>query len=155
MPVWGGELWVFLLYHLGHTCLCPSFIFNILCVCVCVCVYSVAQSCLALCDPMDCSVAHQAPLSMGFSWQENWSGLPLPSSGDLSNPEIEPASLVSPALAGRFFTTMPPGKPFPCNFIVNQWKGAIILPILQLNKLQTFGTGVWQDEIHLNCMYIQ
>ena len=60
---------------------------------------------------MDCSVAHQAPLSMGFSWQENWSGLPFPSSGDLSHPEIEPASLVSPALAGRFFTTEPPGEP--------------------------------------------
>ena len=70
-----------------------------------------AQSCPTLCDPMDCSVAHQAPLSMGFSWQENWSGLPFPSSGDLSHPEIEPASLVSPALAGRFFTTGPPGEP--------------------------------------------
>ena len=52
------------------------------------------------------TTAHQAPLSMGFSWQEYWSGLllcPLP--GDLSDPEIELASLTSPALAGRFFTT--------------------------------------------------
>ena len=54
------------------------------------------------------SVAHQAPLSMGFSRQEHWSELPFPNQGDLPDPGIEPAS---PALAGRFFTTEPPGKP--------------------------------------------
>ena len=48
---------------------------------------------------------------MGFPRQEYWSGLPFPSPGDLPNPRIEPASLVSPALAGRFFTTVPPGLP--------------------------------------------
>ena len=53
-------------------------------------------------------VAHQAPLSMGFFRQEHWSGLPFPNQGDLPDPGIEPAS---PALAGRFFTTEPPGKP--------------------------------------------
>ena len=58
------------------------------------------------------TVAHQAPLSMGFSRQEYWSGLPLPSPGDLSDPGIEPASLVSPALAGGFFTTALPGKDY-------------------------------------------
>ena len=42
---------------------------------------------------------------MVFSRQEYWSGLPGPSPGDLPNPGIEPASLMSPALAGRFFTT--------------------------------------------------
>ena len=42
---------------------------------------------------------------MGFSRQEYWSGLPCPPSGNLPNPGIEPASLASPALAGRFFTT--------------------------------------------------
>ena len=42
---------------------------------------------------------------MGFSRQENWSGFPCPPSGDLSNPGIEPVSLMSPALAGRLFTT--------------------------------------------------
>ena len=51
------------------------------------------------------TVAHQAPLFMGFSRQEYWSGLPGPSPWDLTNPGIEPASLMSPALAGRFFTT--------------------------------------------------
>ena len=48
------------------------------------------------------AVARQAPLSMGFSKQEYWSGLQFPSPGDLSNPGIEPRSLVS---ASRFFTT--------------------------------------------------
>ena len=51
------------------------------------------------------TVAHQFPLSMGFSRQEYQSGLPCPSLGDLPDPGIEPASLTSPALAGRFFTT--------------------------------------------------
>ena len=51
------------------------------------------------------TVACQAPLSMGFSRQEYWSGLPCSLPEDLPNPEIQPASLMSPALAGRFFTT--------------------------------------------------
>ena len=44
------------------------------------------------------TIAHQAPLTMGFSRQEHWSGLPLPSPRDLPNPRIEPTSLVSLAL---------------------------------------------------------
>ena len=48
-------------------------------------------------------VAHQAALSMGFSRQEYWSGLPRPPPGDLPNLGVEPKSPVSPALAGRFF----------------------------------------------------
>ena len=56
------------------------------------------------------TVALKAPLSMGFSRQDYWSGLPFSTPGDLPNPGIEPAS---PALAGRFFTTKSPGKPFP------------------------------------------
>ena len=66
-------------------------------VCVCVC----TQSCLTVCDPMDC----QAPLSMEFSRQEYWSGLPFPSARDLPDPGIELVSLVSPALAGGLFTS--------------------------------------------------
>ena len=52
---------------------------------------------------MDCS--HHVPLSMGFFRQEYWSGLPCLPLGDLPDPEVEPVSLVSPALAGGFFTT--------------------------------------------------
>ena len=54
------------------------------------------------------TVACQALLSMGFSRQEYWSGSSFPSPGDLHNPGIKP---LSRALAGRFFTTEPPGKP--------------------------------------------
>ena len=57
------------------------------------------------------TVAHQAPLSMGFSRQEYWSGFPFPSPGDLPDPGTEPTSLVSPALTDGFFTNAPPGKP--------------------------------------------
>ena len=63
------------------------------------------------------TVAHWAPLSMGFPRQEYWSGLPFPSLGDLPGPGIEPAS---PALAGEFFTWEPLGKPIPplCLFLI-------------------------------------
>ena len=52
------------------------------------------------------TVARQAPLSVGFSRQEYWSGLPCPLPGDPPDPGIKPESLKSPASAGRFFTTM-------------------------------------------------
>ena len=51
------------------------------------------------------TVAHQAPLSMEFSSQEYWSGLPFPTPGDLPDPGIEPTCVTSPALAGCLFTT--------------------------------------------------
>ena len=57
------------------------------------------------------AVAHQAPLFIGFSRQEYWSGLPIPSPGNLPDPGIKPESSVAPASAGGFFTTEPPGKP--------------------------------------------
>ena len=62
---------------------------------------SVTQSCLILCDP--CTVARQAPLSVGFSRQEHWTGLPCPPPGDLPDPGITLLSPVSPAFAGGFF----------------------------------------------------
>ena len=62
-----------------------------------------AQMCPVFMTPW--TVAHQAPLFVEFSRQEYCSGLPFPSPVDLPNPEIEPVSLVPPALAGRFFTT--------------------------------------------------
>ena len=58
-----------------------------------------------------CTVACQAHLSMGFSRQEYWSGLPFSTPGDPLDPEIEPTSLAPSKLAGRFFTTVPPGNP--------------------------------------------
>ena len=70
---------------------------------MCVCMCSVTKSCSTLWTPW--TVACQAPLSMGFSRQEYWSGLPFPSPGDLPNPGIKFTSPESPALASRFFTT--------------------------------------------------
>ena len=57
------------------------------------------------------TVARQAPLSLEFSRQEYCRGSPFPPPGDLPDPGIASASLASPALASRFFTTVPPGKP--------------------------------------------
>ena len=73
--------------------------------CVCVCVLSCVQL-LVTFGTVDC----QAPLSMEFSRQKYWTGLPLPPPRDLPNPGIEPMSLASSALAGRFFTTEPLGS---------------------------------------------
>ena len=57
------------------------------------------------------TVAHEAPLSMEFSRQEYWSGFPFPTSGDLPDPQFKLVSLVSSALASRFFNSVSPGKP--------------------------------------------
>ena len=57
------------------------------------------------------TVVHQAPLPMEFSRQEYWSGVVFPTPGGLPDLGVKPVSLASPALAGRFFTTVPPGKP--------------------------------------------
>ena len=70
---------------------------------ICVCVLSYF-SCVQLLATLR-AVSHQAPLSMGFTRQEYWSGLPCLLPGDLPNPGIELASLMSSALAGEFFTT--------------------------------------------------
>ena len=65
------------------------------------------------------TVAYQASLSMEFSSQEYWSGLPFPSPGDLPDTGIEPASLASPAFVGGFFTAEHQGSP---------WANSLFLP---------------------------
>ena len=65
----------------------------------------VVRSCPILCDPQP--VAHQTPLSMEFSRQEYWSGLPFPSPGGLPKPGIEAGS---PALQADSLSSEPPGK---------------------------------------------
>ena len=64
------------------------------------------RPCPTLCDPVDCSPP--GPPSMGFSRQDYWNGLSCPSPGDLPDAGVEPGSLGSPALAGRFFSTTSP-----------------------------------------------
>ena len=71
--------------------------------------YVCVLSCFQLFTTL-CTIARQVPLSMGFSRQEYWGGLLFPPPGDLPDSGIEPTSPTSPALAGRFFTTEPPGK---------------------------------------------
>ena len=79
------------------------------------------------------TVAHQAPLSMGFPRQAYWSELPLPSPGDLPDPEIK---CTSPVLAGGFFTTEPPGKPAIRMHISNLF-GRCIISLLMLLQMTT------------------
>ena len=81
------------------------------------CICKSLQSCPTLGDPMDYGPSGSS--SMGFSRQEYWSGLSCPSSRDLPKPRIKPASLLSPAVAGRFFTTSTTWESFqtclPCS----------------------------------------
>ena len=63
------------------------------------------------------TVAHQALLSMGFSRQEYWGGVPFPPPGDLPGPVIKPC--IISALTGRFFTTEAPGKPLTIRAKIN------------------------------------
>ena len=79
------------------------------------CRFVVTESCLTLLQPHGFAV-YQTPLSMGFPRQEYWSGLPFPSPSHLPNPGIE---FMCPELAGRCFTTEPPGRLFQVT--VQQW----------------------------------
>ena len=91
--------------HTGSLIFLVTLCVGIVCVCVCLYMFSLLQ---LFVTPW--TVAHQAPLSMEFSRQEYWSRVSFPSPGVLPDPGIEPMSSVSPALAGRFFVTGPPGK---------------------------------------------
>ena len=96
------------------------------------------------------TVVHQAPLSVEFFRQEYWSRLPFPTPGDLPDLGIKPASLTSPALADRFFTTAPPGK-----YWVLTMLGCLIQfsPVTPLKTLVTsavsfpFNEGERQEEL--------
>ena len=90
------------------------------------------------------TVAHQAPLSMEFSRQEYWSRLPRPPPGDLPDPRMEQASLASPELAGRFFTTAPPAQ---CrHFSKHRLPGVSYILLLMHNKM-----SIRLQRNHLKC----
>ena len=72
-------------------------------------IHTYTQLYLSLCNPMDCSLSGSSVHGIFQTRILEW--LPFSSPGDLPDPEIKPAFLASPALAGRFFTTEPPGKP--------------------------------------------
>ena len=92
------------------------------------------------------TVACQVPLSMGFSRQENWSGLPFPSSGDLSDPGMEP---MSPALAGKFFTSESPGKPLV--IILVSW--LVCLQQIHLNKKRILKAKTFKGMCYLSAEF--
>ena len=82
------------------------------------------------------TVAHQAPLSMGFSRQEDWSGLSFPFPGDLPNPGIEPRS---PTLQADALTSEPPGKPFIGIWVSNS-------EIILKSRVEQIGKYILDDE---------
>ena len=90
------------------------------------------------------TVARQAPLSMGFPKQEYWSGLSFLSPGDLPNPGIEP---VSPALAGRLFTSEPPGKPLKIIIII-LFIISFVLNNPKYFKENPMDGGAWKAAVH-------
>ena len=109
-------------------------------------------SCVQLCATL-LTVAQQAPLSIGFSRQEYWSGLPCPPPGDLPDPGIKPASPMSPALAGRFFTSSTiweaPFWFYKCPLNLSSWSfisifpyfyiyfGLLDIPVIERNMLNS------------------
>ena len=120
-------------------CFCLlAYLYNALFSSLCPWVF-VAQSCLTLCDPMDCSPpGYREPTRLFcpfFSRQEYWSGLLFPSTGDLSDPGIE---LWSPALQGDSFPSEPPGKPSPSPYtwsnLCSLWVFPLGGPALQTNN---------------------
>ena len=95
------------------------------------------------------TVARQVPLSMEFSRQEYWSGLPFPPPGGLPDPGNKPTFLASPALAGRFFTTLPPEKP-GC-----QESRPSKLSIQEKNSVSMFGKTLTRLTVMIIPQYIQ
>ena len=127
------------------------------------CVRAPCTHCARLLAPW-WTVAHQAPLPMEFSGRKYWSGLPFPIPGCLPDPGIQPAPLASPALAGGFFSSAPPGKPrnwkdgmlfaletcfvlgflFCCSYSENEfWNSGTLRKICSHKQIQKF---VWKHK---------
>ena len=94
------------------------------------------------------TVAHPAPLPMGFSRQEYWSGLPCPPLGDLPHPEIKPLFLVVPALAGRFFTASATGEHIKTSIFVGNRHYKMKEKLSFLPKTKKY---LWFYFCHLEC----
>ena len=103
-------------------------------------------------------VARQPPLSMGFSRQEYWSGLPFPSPGDLPDPGLELLSPTSPAAAGGFFTSAAPGKPsFIYDFFNFSQRFLVFFLILIYLAVLGLSCGtwyVWSSLWHVGCLVV-
>ena len=105
------------------------------------------QLCPAFCNP-PWTVAHQAPLSMGFSRQEYWSGLPCSSPGDLPNPGIEPGS---PALQADSLLPKPRGKKHLAHGAIFKKKpiNSQMLSLIANDDNYLF-KGLWKTFLHRN-----
>ena len=108
-------------------------------VCVCAQLFSHVQLFAA-----PWTVACQGPLSMEFSRQEYWSGLPFPPPRNLPEPGMKLSSLASPALTGKFFTTGPPGKPC-ANVIETNSFSFFFFTHIYISKIILFHYGLSQD----------
>ena len=95
------------------------------------------------------TVTFQAPLSIGFSRQEYWSGLPCPPPGDLPHPGIEPVSLMSPALKGGFFTTSATWKSWAVELLITNLM-LICIKVL-LERTRTVYRRWWNRRV---CAYL-
>ena len=98
---WQFVPFLIFLPYIYHHIICDLFYLCVVCVCVCACALSHVQ----LCDPLDCCPPGSSV--QGFPRQEDWSGLPFPSPGDLPYPGIEPGS---PTLQADALPSEPPGK---------------------------------------------
>ena len=101
------------------------------------------RGCVYLLSRVQLFVNCQAPLSMKFSRQEYWSGLSFPTPGDLPYPRIKPVSLKSPALAGRFFTTVLPGKSLLSLQVVSGREGCFVHLAQKLSSLPDSTQPSW------------
>ena len=110
--------------------------------------YLVTQSCPTLCNPMDCSPPGSSV--HGIFRLEYWSGFPFPTPGDLSGPGIKPSSLVSLALTGRYFTTVPPEKISHIFIFIHKYRASLVAqmvknpPAVQETWVQSL---VWEDAL--------
>ena len=89
------------------------------------------------------TVAHQAPLSMGFSRQEYWSELPCSPPGDIPDLGIEPTSLMSPVLVGRFFTTGAIWEALAFHRRRQWYPTPVLLPGKSHGRRSLVGCGPW------------
>ena len=107
------------------------------CVPICACTYAQLLGRVLL-FATSWTVACQAPLSMGFSRQEYWSGLSFPPPKDLPNPGTKPAS---PALVGGYLITEPPGKPRITYWKIHKWNSMSEICFVFTSKGRKCGDG--------------
>ena len=117
------------------------------------CVCSVAQSCLTLCNPMDCSASGSSVHGVLQARILEW--VPFPTPGDLPDPGIKPRSLAPPALAGKFSATAPPSRKWSNQRVIF----VVFISFLKISKLSIFSLWrLWSNflcVVHLSIYSLQ